>query len=277
MNGQTSIMRKAIASPASGDDPLLYVLSDETVDRAGDIIRASGWDLTNFLKNPIALFGHSHSFVIGRWSDVKVRGKQLIGRLNLLPEGVSQRLDELRAAVSAGVLRSISVGFLPDPESAEPNKHGGYTFGRAELTEASLVAVGMNPNSLQIAKSLNLSADARALIFGGGGSHRAAVHLDRPKSARAVTVEVVKARVPVVKLDPVSKARLSGTLKIHTPKPWRPGDPVRIITPDKPRVVRLEKVFCPWLDQPKKALPVVRITDADRRRAKHRVVKLGNR
>ena len=38
-----------------------FVLSDESVDRMGDIISAAGWDLKNFQKNPIALFGHTSS------------------------------------------------------------------------------------------------------------------------------------------------------------------------------------------------------------------------
>jgi HK97 family phage prohead protease len=161
----TELIKKALASPA-GDDPLVYVMSDESVDRMGDVIEAAGWDLKNFKKNPIALFGHDHKFVIGHWTDVKVEGKKLIGRLNLLPKGISERLDEIRAAVEAGVLRAVSVGFSSDHDSVEPMKTGGLRFLRAILYECSLVAVPANPNALQMAKSLNLSDDARALIFG---------------------------------------------------------------------------------------------------------------
>ena len=74
------LIKKAVASPA-GDDPLTFVMSDETVDRMGDVIEAKGWNLRNFVKNPIALFGHDHRFVIGHWTDVKVAGNKLIGRL----------------------------------------------------------------------------------------------------------------------------------------------------------------------------------------------------
>ena len=105
------LIKKSVASPA-GSDPLTYVMSDETVDRMGDVIEAKGWQLANFAKNPIALFGHDHSFVIGHWSDVRVQGAKLIGKLNLLPAGISERLDEIRAAVEAGVLRAVSVGLL---------------------------------------------------------------------------------------------------------------------------------------------------------------------
>jgi HK97 family phage prohead protease len=158
-------LKKEFVSKA-GDDPLVYVMSDESVDRVGDVIKADGWRLQNFLKNPVALFGHDHKFIVGHWTDVKVQGKQLIGRLKLLPKGISERLDEVIAAVEAGILRAVSVGFnIPDPDKIEPRKDGGYTFGATELLECSLVSVPANPNALRKAMDLNLSDDAKALIF----------------------------------------------------------------------------------------------------------------
>lgn len=187
----TDLIKKALASPA-GDDPLAYVMSDETVDRMGDVIEAKGWQLKNFAKNPIALFGHDHRFVIGHWTDVKVQGGQLIGRLNLLARGISERLDEIRAAVEAGVLRAVSVGFSADPAKVEQLESGGLRFKSTELMECSLVAVPANPNALQMAKSLNLSDDARALIFGDNADPEipqpeAPAH--QSKSARVVKLD----------------------------------------------------------------------------------------
>ena len=66
---------------------LEFVLSDATVDRYGDIVDARGWDLRNFKLNPIALFGHSASFPIGTWSNVRVEGGKLLARLNLAARG----------------------------------------------------------------------------------------------------------------------------------------------------------------------------------------------
>jgi hypothetical protein len=36
------------------------VASDETIDRAGEQIKISAWDLTNYMKSPIILFGHDY-------------------------------------------------------------------------------------------------------------------------------------------------------------------------------------------------------------------------
>lgn len=145
-------------------DALEYVMSDETVDRYGDVIRADGWQLGNFRKNPVALFGHNSSFVIGKWTKVRVDGGALKGRLELLPPGTSERLDEIRAAVEAGVLRAVSVGFRP--VNSEPLPSGGYEYTKSELMECSLVSIPANPNALQIAKSLNLSDAALQTVFG---------------------------------------------------------------------------------------------------------------
>ena len=71
-----TLIRKA--SPGGGDG-MEFVLSDATVDRYGDSIVAKGWDLASFERNPIALFGHSHDYPIGRWSDLRVEGGKLIG------------------------------------------------------------------------------------------------------------------------------------------------------------------------------------------------------
>jgi len=35
----------------AGDGPRVFVASEETVDRMGDIIHVDGWDLRNFKKN----------------------------------------------------------------------------------------------------------------------------------------------------------------------------------------------------------------------------------
>jgi HK97 family phage major capsid protein/HK97 family phage prohead protease len=161
------VVLKATAAPSPSGDPLEFVMSDETVDRYGDVIVASGWQLASFRKNPIALFGHSSNFVIGNWRDVRIEGSKLLGRLDLMP-AVSERLTEIHAAVRAGVLRAVSVGFRA--VAAEPidqnDKFGPARFLKSELLECSLVAVPANPNAVQLAKELNLSPETRNLIFG---------------------------------------------------------------------------------------------------------------
>jgi HK97 family phage prohead protease len=158
------LRRKASAAAPPADDPLEFVMSDGSVDRMGDVIEPDGWQLDRFRRNPVALFGHDPAFPIGSWRDVGVRRGQLTGTLDLM-EPVSERLREIHAAVTGGVLRAVSVGFHSDKH--EPlGKGGGLRFTEAELVECSLVSVPANPNALAVAKALGISRDTQNLIFG---------------------------------------------------------------------------------------------------------------
>jgi HK97 family phage prohead protease len=158
---------KTHAAPA-GDDPFEYVMSDSSVDRMGDVIDQAGWELDNFQRNPVALFGHDSRFPIGKWANVAVRDGRLTGRLELMPP-VSERLKEIRAAVAAGVLRAVSVGFHSNNSEPLPgSKSGGIRFNQAELVECSLVAVPANPNALAIARAVGISSEGQMFIFSGG-------------------------------------------------------------------------------------------------------------
>lgn len=146
----------------------LFVLSDETPDRMGDIIASDGWDTENFSKNPIALFNHKSDFPIGNWKDLHVESSQLRATLELAPKGTSDRIDEIRKLIACGVLKATSVGFRPVDH--EPLRSGGSLFKRCELVEASLVAVPANPNALSVAKALNISAETCDIVFAKPGN-----------------------------------------------------------------------------------------------------------
>jgi len=152
--------------------PVDFVLRDETPDRMGDVIRADGWELSNFRQNPIALFAHNSSFPIGTWKSLRVEAvdKQpaLVGTLQLAPAGTSDRIDEIRRLVDAGILKGTSVGFRELQSQPRRDKEGhmvGLEFTRQELVEASLVAVPANPAALAIAKQLGVSEATRSLVF----------------------------------------------------------------------------------------------------------------
>lgn len=156
---------------------MTFVASDETVDRYGDIIRASGWDLANFRQNAVLLFGHDSSTVpIGKVPDVRVEGTRLIATTVFRPEGDSEAADDVYKALQTGFLNAVSVGFLPTAKpnmiwaADDPNHEKwptGYEFVGQELLELSVVPVPANPQALALARSLHLSeaTQRRLLIF----------------------------------------------------------------------------------------------------------------
>jgi HK97 family phage prohead protease/HK97 family phage major capsid protein len=151
---------------------LEFVLSDETPDRMDDVIMADAWDLASFQKNPIALFNHNSNAPIGKWTRTRVVDKQLRGHLELAPAGTSDRIDEIRKLIDAGILRAVSVGFRPKESKPRPESDYGVFFTKAELVETSLVSVPANPNALAIAKSLKISPTTIDLVFAGKGKGR---------------------------------------------------------------------------------------------------------
>jgi HK97 family phage major capsid protein/HK97 family phage prohead protease len=173
--GTAQLRLRQTAAPPPNGNPFEFVMSDGSIDRVGDIIDPDGWLLDNFRRNPIALFGHNPGFPIGKWDDVRVRKGELVGRLDLM-DPVSDRLREVHAAVSANVLRAVSVGFRGiDFEPINPKEPwGGLRFMKSELVECSLVSVPANPNALAIAKGLGLSRETQSLIFGVTADERGA-------------------------------------------------------------------------------------------------------
>jgi HK97 family phage prohead protease len=141
------------AGRQSEDNPYEFILSDESVDRMGDVIRVKGWELDSFKNNPIALFGHDHTLPIGVWTDVKVVGKQLRGTLKMAKQGTSEFIDGVRSLIEQKILRAVSVGF--QPIAAKPREDGGYDYTRSSLHEVSVVSVPANQNALAIAKALS--------------------------------------------------------------------------------------------------------------------------
>jgi len=219
-----------IFKTVAGDGGLDFVLSDDTVDRYGDIIVASGWVLTNFKRNPIALFAHDSRFAIGTWTNIRIEGGKLIARLMLAARGTSARIDELISLVEQGILRAVSVGFRPlESEPIDPKQpYGGQRYTKQELLETSLVSVPANPAALQLAKSLNISSETLSLAFGEQADVRrrdvtthgehAARH---PKNERPLAMKTLAQRIEdaqaglIAKKDKLTELTKAETLDVE--------------------------------------------------------------
>lgn len=159
------------ATPTN-DGTLEFVMSDETKDRYGDVIQADGWQLADFKKNPVALFGHDNSGLpIGRWEQVRVVGKQLLGRLRFSQS--SDFAQRIKALFDEGILNTVSVGFLPIKyEPLDENKPSmGYRYLKQALLECSVVNVPANPSALVQRAIDSLPVDIRQKLMAESGQH----------------------------------------------------------------------------------------------------------
>lgn len=137
------IIAKAYVEKISDEEGILEAAigSSESMDREGDIIKASGWQTDNFNRNPVLLWAHNvHELrpPIGKVKRLWVEDD----RLMFQPEFDLE--DEFAAAIyrkyKKGYLNSFSVGFLPI-------ERDGKTYLAQELLEISAVPVPANADA----------------------------------------------------------------------------------------------------------------------------------
>lgn len=130
-----------------GEGTFEVIATNEAVDRDGEVLKVSGWNFSNFMKNPILLFGHNYwemQTIIGAVTEVEVVNGNVVAR------GVFARTPEgqlARQLYEDGILKTVSVGFIP-------LERQGNVITKAELLELSFVPVPSNPQALSLQKSL---------------------------------------------------------------------------------------------------------------------------
>ncbi len=122
------------------------IASSERVDRAGDKILLSAWDLKNFLKNPIILFGHdSYSLenAIGKAVYVEITDKELI--IDVVFSKTNPKGEMVEARLEEGMTLAASVGYIEKESKMEGDIK---VITKAELVELSVVLIGCNPDAV---------------------------------------------------------------------------------------------------------------------------------
>ena len=124
------------------------VISTPRVDRYGDVIKMSGWQLNAFRSNPIIQLNHRSDILpIGRASKVWRDGDKLRSTFELSTDAEAERVRKL---INDNFMFAVSVGFIPIDWtfSMDPNRLGGIDFHKAELVEFSVVNTPANPDAL---------------------------------------------------------------------------------------------------------------------------------
>jgi HK97 family phage prohead protease len=172
---RTSLQTRVDASADSRT--LTFTISNESVDRHGDTISASGWKLDAFRRNPIVLWAHdSRALPVARAPKVWIEGNRLKAKAEFTPPGLNPMADTVLEMYRRGFLNATSVGFVPlkFELADDPNRHGrtfgfGVDFLEQELVEFSCVPVPSNSDALLEARAVGLDigpirAWARAVL-----------------------------------------------------------------------------------------------------------------
>lgn len=136
---------KALVEKVNGK--LVGVASSESKDRSGERLRVSGWDFTNFNKNPVLQFAHKHDEPpIGLVANLRIVGNKVF--FDPIFHTITQLAREVKAMYEAEppIMRAFSVGFIPKAYDEKDRS----IVTEMELLEISAVPIGSNYDALLV-------------------------------------------------------------------------------------------------------------------------------
>ena len=169
MSHRSKFIRPEIKVVDKSAGLITAVVSTESVDRDGDIIRQAHWDLNHFKAHPILLSSHNYRGLqnqIGEWTAMGVSENKLVGEAKYYIKEGNPEADWGFKLASKG-RAAFSVGFVPDmskAKSIDSNGNLSYEFMGQELLEVSQVTVPSNADALQTFKSIGLHPELEAIV-----------------------------------------------------------------------------------------------------------------
>ena len=170
-------MSKYLSFMSKGYDPQTNTVSafasTETPDRDGEIILSAGWDLDNFMKNPVLLLSHQYYLPpVGKVTKIEKRDNGLWFEAKFADTEAGK---EVATLYRDGMMSAFSVGFMPrkmemSDAAGEPTndywKADKVVYTDTELLEISVVSVPANPDAIVDAyeKGLIKSKDFSGLV-----------------------------------------------------------------------------------------------------------------
>jgi HK97 family phage prohead protease len=156
------------------------VATTPAVDLAGDVINPLG--VKHSLPLPL-LWQHTHALPAGRVTAARVTkaGIHFTAKVASIDEAgtLKDKLDEYWQSVKAGLVTSVSIGFLP--KKATPMKGGGWLFDEWIWTELSLCTIPCNPEAV-----IQSHRTLEGLLAASKAAPTRIVRLDPPKRGRVV-------------------------------------------------------------------------------------------
>lgn len=143
----------------SDDGGYTVLASTSAIDRQGDSIDQSGWDVSNYKNNPVMLWAHDYSALpIAKATSVAVTSQGLTLGYEFAPAEGNPMAQQVKTLVDGGFLNAVSVGFMP-------LERNGNSITKMELFEVSFVPVPANPQALQLMMSKGITRDTLEKFF----------------------------------------------------------------------------------------------------------------
>lgn len=127
-------------------DTFKVIATNASVDRDWEIISLDGWDIENYLKNPVIIANHSYIIQNLIWKATKIYSD---GQ-NVIVEWVFSKTNPLgilaRDLYNEWILKAVSVWFIVKQRDEENRD----IILKKELLELSFVAVPCNPEAISL-------------------------------------------------------------------------------------------------------------------------------
>jgi HK97 family phage prohead protease len=142
-----------------GERQVKFTISTNAIDRDKDKVNQKGWDLLNYLKNPVVLFGHdAKSLPVGKCVQIGLEDGEQKATVEFVNKDIpiaGPMSEAVYQLCVGGFLSATSVGFRPlewefstEKDRGADTYQGGVDFNKQELMEFSIVPIPANPEAL---------------------------------------------------------------------------------------------------------------------------------
>lgn len=181
-DADVAMVREQLGDDATKGRLVPFIISTEERASDGHTLRAAGWELGTYKRNPVVLWSHDRKQPRIGDSVVEVRGNVLRSVASFLPREQSELAWSLgEVAATRGHAASVGFGILEaQPAPAEVRKTIPWALdcSRQELDEWSLVNIGADAGALaQRADPKRLLHELEEMLDGAdiGDGHRKAI------------------------------------------------------------------------------------------------------
>lgn len=127
-----------------------FLLSDESINSYGFKVLTDGIDLSAFKNNPVMLYEHERTNLIGTWKNLTKDGGKLMAEPGFDTE--DELASKIEGKVNRGILKGASIGIQILKFREETTEDGAIVpvVLKSKLVEASITALPSNYNALRL-------------------------------------------------------------------------------------------------------------------------------
>ena len=140
-------------------DSFHWVMSTFDVDRDFEKVDPAGWNLKNYLANPVILWSHDYSIPAIGYAENMKADTVLEGNIVFNSKEFDEFGWSIGQRVKAGALRCGSVGFIAEEVEflESKDRECDLIFRKQELLEFSICCVPANPFAISGTKKLKIT------------------------------------------------------------------------------------------------------------------------